>query len=105
MPPPTTTAYRHSTNFVRVGDWVHGDPPERRYGDFIGTVVRIDLTEPTDNPTIDNVAALHLCVKLNGEGKAIHKHYGSNRVLTPDRVTRVAQTRIPEFESALAALL
>ena len=102
--PTTAPAYRHGQNFVRLGDWVHGDPPEARYGDFIGTVTRIELTHPTDTPTLDDVACLHLCVKLNGEGTAVHKHYGSARVLTVDRVRRVSQTRITDFENALKAL-
>lgn len=104
MPPPTTTVYRHGRNFVRLGDWMLGDPPEKKYGDFVGTVVRIDLEHPTDDPTTDDIAAIHLCVKLNGAGNAIHKHYGHNRVLTVDRVSRVAQTRIEDFEGALKAL-
>ena len=101
MPTKTTTnGYRHTPHgWIRVGEFVHVDPPERKPGHkgaFIGVVTRIVLTDEVDgDPTRKDVAEVHLCVKYaeTSNGFKIHDRAGQARVVTPDCLTRTTQDR------------
>lgn len=75
-------------NFIRVGDVVIVRPPERG-SRFLAAITRIDALDD------GTVTAVNLSVrsKLNGTD---HPKRGSSRAVTPDRISRIAQTRVPE---------
>lgn len=77
--------YRTGRNFVRLGDEVIARP--EGMGPYRGRVIEIHADDEGNVEWVQVVIAL----KLNG---APHGHAGKWRIVTPDRIQRVAQTKV-----------
>lgn len=73
-------------NWIRVDDTVKVKPDKG--WSFLAKVQRIDVDDA------GTVVAVHVGITTRCDHSP-HPHRGKSRVVTPDRVSRVAQTKVP----------